>query len=747
MLDQVSINSVSPTRPSYVPGFVNLFSAFNRTGIVADGTTFSGGGLDGDGNAFSSSLLGTSLTAGGTTFNLGPAGASDVVSAAGQTIALPSGNDTALKLLATAVNGSQPNQTFTVTYTDGTTASFTQSISDWAIPQGYAGESTALTTSYRDTASGTEQTGHFNVYEYTLALNPNKSVFSITLPNNANVEVLAATLVPAGTTQVSLSSAFNRTGIAVDGTTFGGGGLDGGGNAFSSSLLGTSLTAGGATFNLGPAGASDVVSAAGQTIALPTGNDSALKLLATGVNGDQVNQTFTVTYTDGTTATFTQSISDWAVPQGYAGESTALTTSYRDKSSGTEQVRAFNVYEYTFVLNSTKAVRSITLPNDANVEVLAATLIPAGTTQVNLSSAFNRTGIVADGTTFSGGGLDGGGYAFSSSLVGTSLTAGGTIFNLGPAGASDVVSATGQTIALPSGNDSALKLLATGVNGNQVNQTFTVTYTDGTTATFTQSISDWATPQGYAGESTALTTSYRDTSSGTEQTRQFNVYEYTFALNPTKTVSSITLPNDANVEVLAATLIPAATTQVEPLLHLQPDGDRGGRDEIQRGRARRRRLCLLLEPARDEPDRRRRHLQPRPRRGQRRRQRRRADHRSALGQRRRAQAAGDRRQQRRHRRPGEPDLHRDLHRRDHRDVHPVDQRLGDTAGVRRGVDGADDQLSRHVQRDGAAEVWDGGTEGFNVYEYTFVLDPTKTVQSITLPNDANVEVLAIDVLP
>ena len=326
--------------------------------------------------------------------------------------------------------------------------------------------------------------------------------------------VFAATLVPAGTTQVDLSSAFNRTGIVADGATFAGGGLDGDGYALSSSLVGTSLTAGGAIFDLGPAGAEDVVSAAGQVIALPAGRDSALKLLATGVNGAQANQTFTVTYTDGTTATFVQSISDWAVPQGFAGESTALTTAYRDTSRGTQQGGRFSVYEYTLALDPTKVVKSLTLPNDANVEVFAATLVPAGTTRVDLSSAFNRTGIVADGATFAGGGLDGDGYALSSSLVGTSLTAGGATFDLGPAGAEDVVSAAGQAIALPAGRDGALKLLATGVNGAQANQTFTVTYTDGTTATFTRSISDWAIPQGFAGESTALTTAYRDTSGG-----------------------------------------------------------------------------------------------------------------------------------------------------------------------------------------------------------------------------------------
>ena len=41
---------------------------------------------------------------------------------------------------------------------------------------------------------------------------------------------------------------------------------------------------------------------------------------------------------------------------------------------------------------------------------------------------------------------------------------------------------------------------ATGVNGNQANQTFTVNYSDGTSTSFTQSLSDWFTPQNYAGE-------------------------------------------------------------------------------------------------------------------------------------------------------------------------------------------------------------------------------------------------------
>ena len=127
---------------------------------MTDGTTFSGG-LDTYGDALSSNLLGTSVAVGGTTFNLGPANTNNIVSAAGQTIALPAGDDSTLELLATAVNGAQSNQTFTVTYTDGTTATFTQSISDWASPQNFFGETTAATTTYRDTSGGGRQAGHF----------------------------------------------------------------------------------------------------------------------------------------------------------------------------------------------------------------------------------------------------------------------------------------------------------------------------------------------------------------------------------------------------------------------------------------------------------------------------------------------------------------------------------------------------------------------------------------------------------
>lgn len=180
-------------------------------------------------------------------------------------------------------------------------------------------------------------------------------------------------------------------------------------------------------------------------------------------------------------------------------------------------------------------------------------------TPVSLSSAFNRTGIYNDGDSFSSsGGLDGNGYAYSSWEVGMFQNIqNGIPFNLGTADVPDVVSGAGQIITLPAGKFSSLKMLGTGVNGNQPSQKFTVTYADGTTSSFAQSMSDWSTPQSYSGESDAAMMQYRDVSNGTEDNSQaYYLYGYSFSLNHMKTAKSITLPNNSNVEVLAITLVP-----------------------------------------------------------------------------------------------------------------------------------------------------------------------------------------------
>ena len=178
-------------------------------------------------------------------------------------------------------------------------------------------------------------------------------------------------------------------------------------------------------------------------------------------------------------------------------------------------------------------------------------------TQVDLSSEFDVYGIYQDGSQYSTGGIDGLGYSYSANLLTGSRVLDGVLFTFGPANAPDVVACSGQTISLPQGQFSNLVLLAAGVNGNQTSQALIVHYTDGTTGRVVQNFSDWYTPQNFTREYEAVGMPYRDFDDGTKDKRTFSLYAYLFPLNRNKVVESITLPNDPDVVILAATLLPA----------------------------------------------------------------------------------------------------------------------------------------------------------------------------------------------
>jgi Pro-kumamolisin, activation domain len=186
----------------------------------------------------------------------------------------------------------------------------------------------------------------------------------------------------------------------------------------------------------------------------------------------------------------------------------------------------------------------------------------AGGSFVNLAPTYNINAMVTDGLPFASGGLDvglnGSSTAYSANLIGVQQTIGGTQFYFGPANAVDAVSA--KTVSLAQGQYSSISLLATGVNGGQISQVFKVTYTDGTVSTYTQSLSDWFRPQNFAGETKAMTMAYRDNGTGQRDNRTFYLYEYKLPLIATRTVSSITLPNNRNVVVLAASLVNATAS-------------------------------------------------------------------------------------------------------------------------------------------------------------------------------------------
>ncbi len=457
---------------------ISLAAEYNRSGMVTDGSTFTSGGLDLGGQAYSANLLGSVVSFDGLTFPIGPPNVPDTVTST--TVPLPAGQYSTLAMLGTAVNGNQPSQTFIVNYSDGTNSTFVQSLSDWYTPQSYAGESEAATMAYRDVYNGTEDNRVHYLYGYSFALNGAKTATSIVLPNNANVVVLAITLAaPTGTPNFSLSATPGSQTVTAGGTG--------------------SYTA---------------------TVGALNGFTGTVTLSASGLPA-------------GTTASFNP-----ASVSGAGTSSVSLLTT-ASTPAGT----------YTVTLTGTSG----TLQQTTTVTpVVNAAVSSAG--PVNLAASYNRTGIVADGTTFTSGGLDGLGYAYSATLLGSTVSFNASSFTLGPANAPDAVTST--TIPLPAGQYLTLALLATAVNGNQTSQTFVVNYSDGTNSTFVQSLSDWFTPQNYTGESAAVTMAYRDMANGTEDNRTFYLYGYSFALNSAKTATSITLPNNGDVVVLAITLAP-----------------------------------------------------------------------------------------------------------------------------------------------------------------------------------------------
>jgi MSHA biogenesis protein MshQ len=179
----------------------------------------------------------------------------------------------------------------------------------------------------------------------------------------------------AGSLTVGLGSYFNVWGFAYNGNSPVNGGLDNDGNAYSENLAGSSVAWNGVTYPLGGATSASAVSST--TISLPAGSYASLNVLGAAVNGAQTG-TFTVTYTDASTSTFTQPMSDWCVQSNYSGESVVLSMAYRTGQGGAVGPIGcpdpVDIYGYTFTLNSGKTVSSLTLPSNRNIVVLALNL-------------------------------------------------------------------------------------------------------------------------------------------------------------------------------------------------------------------------------------------------------------------------------------------------------------------------------------------------------------------------------------
>ena len=191
------------------------------------------------------------------------------------------------------------------------------------------------------------------------------------------VQLNAAAGTPVGPVLIPIGPVSRVNAFYPDKTLFQETGVDGKYNAFSATRLGTSLKFAGFTFPLVAPSIPD--SATSSTIMLPSGQYSTLYLVGTGANGSQLAQRFTVTYMDGTTSVTPLDISSWDASQNFADETVVASTPYQVTFEAGIVNGTFDVYGYKLPVDPTKPVKSLTLPNNTNVIVLAAGLSP-GTT-------------------------------------------------------------------------------------------------------------------------------------------------------------------------------------------------------------------------------------------------------------------------------------------------------------------------------------------------------------------------------
>jgi predicted alpha-1,2-mannosidase len=156
---------------------------------------------------------------------------------------------------------------------------------------------------------------------------------------------------------------------------------------------------------------------------------------------------------------------------------------------------------------------------------------------------------------------DGVGFSYSANALssagfapGATIQADGLTFKWtsGQPCSPDNILAAGQTMLVSgSAGSNTLGLLESSSDGGSQG-TITINYTDGSSSTAMVTSSDWAQGPG-ATETAAATLAYRNSTSGGSQQLTVYVYATTVAVDPSKTVASITLPNVSNTTSGGAT--------------------------------------------------------------------------------------------------------------------------------------------------------------------------------------------------
>jgi hypothetical protein len=192
-------------------------------------------------------------------------------------------------------------------------------------------------------------------------------------------------------------------------------------------------------------------------------------------------------------------------------------------------------------------------PSDATENAVQANIVAAGygntppVTYPNLAASFNNVGITAD-TNTAPGDFDGNGYSFSETALtgakagpGASITSSGVTFtfpNVSP-GVSDNTVAENQIITMS--GSGTLGFLLTSSYG-PTSGTGTITYTDGTTQSYTLSSADWWSSTPASGSALAVSTATQNRQGNTSASQSSDIFSETVPLAAGKTIASVQLP-------------------------------------------------------------------------------------------------------------------------------------------------------------------------------------------------------------
>jgi len=204
--------------------YPSLAASFNDVGITADNDT-APGNYDGGGASFSQTALTNAGAAPGATissqglsytFPSVAAGTSDNTVAEGQAITM-SGSGT-LGFLVSASYG-PASGTGTITYTDGSTQSYTLTSPDWFSTTPPSGGALAISSAYQNRQGNTTYAGSGNIFSETVTLAAGKTIAAVTLPPGGALAAGTPALhVFAIATSAGAEAPYGGTAAAVPGT-------------------------------------------------------------------------------------------------------------------------------------------------------------------------------------------------------------------------------------------------------------------------------------------------------------------------------------------------------------------------------------------------------------------------------------------------------------------------------------------------------------------------------------------------